>query len=609
MANKPTQADFSPSVPDFPSVGQFMPIYGKFDLTTYIQGASDYEIMSFLVQKYNATIEGYSEVTQLSKDTVKAYNQLQTWVNTWFDNLDVSEEINAKIDKMVDEGTFGELLHKTFDEQINTGTTNAVTAWLVANVTPTGSAVIVDKSLSISGAAADSKIVGDKFNVSLTYKGTISDISDRIPGIYYVNANTNGAPVNSAGILIISGTGTGIASECFYTIGNSEAYFRHCVRGAGWSTWARLDSNYLNNVVEWKGNISDVNSPSVAGVYFINANSSNAPFSVQGILVVFGADGVFFEMASAINSKETYYRTCTRSYFQQWTRMDTLGYKSIMSYLGTATNLNDLKDNGVYFVNSATENSPFTENAICLVQGIGTTFASQIITSLLGNITYIRSITGGATWREWRKVVTANDKRWFGKVASFLGDSIVEGRAGNFVNGVANYLDLSKANNYGIGGSRMASSERDAEYTPVCKIYDTIDESSDIIYVAAGTNDYSGQIPLGDETSTDITTFNGALNVTMQGLREKFPTKLIIFANILSRYTDSNDINPIKCNQYRECIKNRCEANHIIFYDSYKYSGFDFSNGENPLSADGLHPNQIGADILARKISGFINWQ
>ena len=50
MANKPTPADFNPTVPDFPVIGQYYPIYGKFDLTTYIQGASDYEIMAFLVQ-------------------------------------------------------------------------------------------------------------------------------------------------------------------------------------------------------------------------------------------------------------------------------------------------------------------------------------------------------------------------------------------------------------------------------------------------------------------------------------------------------------------------------------------------------------------------------
>nr|DAH74540.1 MAG TPA: hydrolase [Bacteriophage sp.] len=161
MANKPGEANFFPDVPVFPSMGIFQPIYGKFDLTTYIQGASDYEIMAFLVGKYNACLEAYGTVTKLSTDTVKACKQLQDWINSWFTNLDVQEEINKKLDKMIADGSFETLMHKAFDAQVNQQTTSAVTAWLVANVTPTGSAVVVDKSLSIEGAAADAKVVGD----------------------------------------------------------------------------------------------------------------------------------------------------------------------------------------------------------------------------------------------------------------------------------------------------------------------------------------------------------------------------------------------------------------------------------------------------------------
>lgn len=160
MANKPGTANFFPDAPEFPSMGTFQPVYGKFDLTTYIQGASDYEIMAFLVGKYNACLEAYSNITKLSTDTITACKQLQNWINSWFDNLDVQEELNKKIDSMVQDGSFGTLLHQTFDEQINNQTTSAVTAWLVANVTPTGSAVVVDKSLSIEGAAADAKVTG-----------------------------------------------------------------------------------------------------------------------------------------------------------------------------------------------------------------------------------------------------------------------------------------------------------------------------------------------------------------------------------------------------------------------------------------------------------------
>lgn len=285
MANKPTPADFSPNVPEFPSIGQYQPIYGKFDLTTYIQGASDYEIMAFLVQCYNTTLKGYSEVTKLSKDTATAYNQLQTWVNTWFNNLDVQQEINSKLEQMRDSGELaraiassdvivpameaylntqdgttklytstsrkidemysngslvdvvketdqippaviqylksvdgykdlsdataekietmarngelGEVISKTTDLQ--TATTN----WLEANVTPTGSAVVVDKSLTIEGAAADAKATGSKIN-PLMNKAELFGDSYAQAG-FYNNGNFNVATSNLSNRFDVTG--------------------------------------------------------------------------------------------------------------------------------------------------------------------------------------------------------------------------------------------------------------------------------------------------------------------------------------------------------------------------------------------------------------------
>lgn len=256
MSNKPTPADFSPTVPDFTVIGQYHPIYGKFDLTTYIQGASDYEIMAFLVQCYNATLKGYGEVTQLSKDTVTAYNQLQTWVNTWFDNLDVQSEINAKLQEMYENGSLAEAIASsaaiipavnnhlntmaadgtltdivketaqvppavtqylnTVDgyeklsnataEKINNMATSGelgtvisgatdlqktTTDWLHDNVTPVGSAVVVDKSLTIEGAAADSKATGNSID---SLKNDLNELQN---GGYVADQQQIGQKVNA----------------------------------------------------------------------------------------------------------------------------------------------------------------------------------------------------------------------------------------------------------------------------------------------------------------------------------------------------------------------------------------------------------------------------
>lgn len=197
---------------------------------------------------------------------------------------------------------------------------------------------------------------------------------------------------------------------------------------------------------------------------------------------------------------------------------------------------------------------------------------------------------------------------WSGKKINVIGDSIVAGSYGNFIIPIRDILCLSEARNYGVGGSCLASSSADSQYPPAVLRYTSMDTDAQIIIVHAGTNDYSAQIPLGDANSTDITTFNGALNVMMAGLREMYPTALIIFDSILHRFNDG--ALTIKASQYRECIENRCLANHIVFYDCYKYSGFDFVKGyyDHILTSDGLHPNQVGANILGRKLAGFIRW-
>lgn len=289
MANKPTPADFSPTVPDFPVIGQYQPVYGKFDLTTYVQGASDYEIMAFLVQCYNATLKGYSDVTQLSKDTVTAYNQLQTWVNTWFAELDVQQEINNKLQSMYEAGTLANAIAQsnTIPPAVaqylnsaegtknlsdvtaqkieamaasgalgtvinNTGTVQSTTTnWLQQNVTPTGSAVVVDKSLTIEGAAADSKAVGNNIDMlkkDLTeiseqkaYMDGVTNLIKWITGSYTVVSNKLGFNANNK-YAIATPNAVSVKNASYIKISDFETYKYSIAITYGTDNWYYLNA-------------------------------------------------------------------------------------------------------------------------------------------------------------------------------------------------------------------------------------------------------------------------------------------------------------------------------------------------------------------------------
>ena len=84
-----------------------------------------------------------------------AWQSMQNFINNYFDNLDVQEEINNKIVSMIQTGEFGLLVNEYIPPAVN--------AWLNLNITePEG--VVIDTSLSVSGACADAKATGDAIN-------------------------------------------------------------------------------------------------------------------------------------------------------------------------------------------------------------------------------------------------------------------------------------------------------------------------------------------------------------------------------------------------------------------------------------------------------------
>ena len=141
----------------------------------YDDSLSYYELLCKVVDYLNKTMEDvdhmntdmdtlYSNFQQFQEGTFRIYNELVDYVNDYFENLDVQEEINNKLDEMVTSGELVTILQPVI--------ANEVSEWLTEHITPTQPTI--DNTLTVSGAGADARITGlnlsTTFNPSTVYK-------------------------------------------------------------------------------------------------------------------------------------------------------------------------------------------------------------------------------------------------------------------------------------------------------------------------------------------------------------------------------------------------------------------------------------------------------
>lgn len=183
-----------------------------------------------------------------------------------------------------------------------------------------------------------------------------------------------------------------------------------------------------------------------------------------------------------------------------------------------------------------------------------------------------------------------------------LGDSITAG-----ANAQTTYPDIVGSiakvliENYGRSGTKIASSSTDTDYPPMVTRYVSMADDLDIITVMGGTNDCSGEVPMGTDDSTDITTFKGALNVLCSGLNTKYVGKRLGFITPIQRtdiYNESQE-------NYVNAIKTICAKYSIPVLDLYHAGNIPY--GASSLLGDGVHPTDEGLRVIARKVAHFIN--
>lgn len=211
--------------------------------------------------------------------------------------------------------------------------------------------------------------------------------------------------------------------------------------------------------------------------------------------------------------------------------------------------------------------------------------------------------------KDFIKVNTPINSILFNKKIGFLGDSITYGLGVTtpYPSIIQNNTNCNSIN-YGISGNSIAkagtNAQPNAQENPMCIRYDQMDNDLDYILVFGGTNDYAYQIPLGEETSNDIETFYGGLNTLIEGLIEKYPGKPLLFLTPLYRTLSYES--GYKFMQYVDAIKNRCAYYSIPCFNltdnSTIKSLIDTINNMYYVNGDRLHPNEEGQKIIARII-------
>ncbi len=206
-----------------------------------------------------------------------------------------------------------------------------------------------------------------------------------------------------------------------------------------------------------------------------------------------------------------------------------------------------------------------------------------------------------------------------GLKVNFLGDSITEGhgvscRENIYWSVLKREYGLSEARGYGIGGTRIARKTNPSENPrydlDFIQRYADMNDDADVVVVFGGTNDYGhGDAALGQFSDRTEYTFYGACHLLFEGMINKYPEATIIVMTPLHRSNEQNarvGFEPLKT--YVDVIKEVAEYYSLPVLDLFATSGIqpNLPIIKERYCPDGLHPNDAGHKIIAKRLAGFI---
>lgn len=372
------------------------------------ESMSYYECLCALLEYLNETIvpdinntnDGLSELQNF-------YLDLQNYVNTYFDNLDVQEEINNKMDEMVTTGALQEIIDNYFsdvtdrlneqDTKINGLTEN--TPIFVSNTSDminhgkiyvlTSNNHIYQYSVSLeqfydTGAIYSSTDTGLPTFATLinptTYSELLPDLDSATENnIYQLLLSPTGnkplnlpvTPSNTIETLFVMKTSNNDIKQIYFS--NKALYTRYKYHGQSWTSWQVEDSKNVTTIVtasNYATLLPDVNNISSTSNYFLlfSPDATSKPANLPNIPMSNNVEILTTEVLSArdifqllVSNQYIYMRVKYNNSWGNWFKICGT-YNTLLTasnYTTYLTDLNNITENNTYgLLFGATGNKP-----------------------------------------------------------------------------------------------------------------------------------------------------------------------------------------------------------------------------------------------------------
>ena len=167
-----------------------------------------------------------------------------------------------------------------------------------------------------------------------------------------------------------------------------------------------------------------------------------------------------------------------------------------------------------------------------------------------------------------------------------------------------NTLGVAKVRNYGVSGVALAGN------SGIATTYVNMDDNADLIAVLTGVNDFRANRALGTINDAGTSTFYGALNTLLGGLRVKYPYGTIIFLTPVPHVITA-DTNGAYMSDFADAIEAACAKYSVPVVDAFTCFGVTMNNPTEFAYwfPDGLHFSSKGQRKVGFMVSDALEGQ